>query len=449
MNFELYIIGSRGGFEILPEDGNDKIFRQCAAMHKNTETLVIAQDWDIMHYLYFHQIGKRKDFLGIGISFNGCSFNSTQAAFDVLEHLFTTAVCESLMVRMNNDGQVVFNPEAFHEQSAQYNRLCQEAQLYIDEMPRGSFGKKSTSYHYGRGETSISFEGGDEAVFNALSNNDYVAVVRHGGGEELSDLQGRMRQLQEEKTELTQRYNEVLKKKKQYSTVVILLSTLIVGAGIAAFVIYKNYNTIGFLKGNVTVLEQDVESKRETITKQNVRMATLEESSQKQKNRILQLIDSVAQAGAMNDLYSDMTHTVGLPPITSDNFDYGYSMWLFADYPMTITSIWLRANRSGSVRIVLRDQDGSFVDDETVSVYDYFSPRSLSLSIPHPGYYSLSVDRGSNIKLQYTSTNKTIYRSFGSSALNIIGCCSQGNGYADASTGYYQYFYSIHYKVRL
>ncbi len=449
MNFELYIIGSRGGIEVIPEDGNEKIFRQCAAMHKNSETLVIVQDWDIMHYIYFHNVGKRKDFIGIGLSFNGRSFCSTQAAFDLFEHLFTTAVCESIIVQMNYDGLVVFNPEEFHQQTAQYNRLYQEAQQYIDDMPRGSFGKKTTSYHYGRGETYISFEGGDEAVVNALMNNDYVAVSRHGGGEELSDLQGRMRQLKEENSELTKRYNDVLKKKKQYSTVVILLSSLIMGAGIAAFVIYRNFNTIGSLKSNVSVLEEDVDNKRKTITKQNVRISDLEESSQNQKYRILQLIDSVAQLDTKKDIYSSMTHTVGLPPIATDNFDKGYTMWLYADYPMTITSIWMRANKSGSIRIILRDQYGSYVDDDNVSVYDYFAPRSLSLSIPNAGYYSLSVGNSSNLKLQYTSTNNTLYRSFSSDVLRIVGCCSQGNGYGDASTGYYQYFYSIQYKVNL
>lgn len=443
MNFELHIISSRNGLEIVPQDGLNGEWRRCAALHQGEETLVVSLDSEIVHYVYLRHIGKKNsnDFFGFVISFNAVCFRNAEKVFDLMERLYETAVYEGLLVHVSDTGQVELNGQPFFEQKSQCQRIEQEARRMVDALPRGSFVARPRIYRTGNGDTTINLSEGDSAVADRMSIYDRVAIVREQSHSGLLDMQSRLRQLHEQSTEWEKKYHEEHKKKKQYSLVVVLLLILFLGGAVSAYIIRGNFFTIGSLNKNL-------EQKQDTIQQHQEHISELQDSVGRQMTKIKNLSEKIGKMENVLSRYASLRYTVGMPTINNNAFDEGYAMWFYAEVPIIIESIALRAKKTGYVSIVLRDADGNWVASETVSVNTFFSQKTVDLKVPSSGYYSLSIE-SDGVRLQYNFVNSETYQMMGSGPLRIKGCCEKGQGYTSARQSYYQYFYNIKYRVEL
>ena len=443
MNYDLHIIGSRNGFEKYPHDGLDDELKRCLSLHDGDETLVISRAPEIIHYVYLHRIGQKDshEFVGLSLSFNGVYLRNAKNAFEVMERLFEAAVYGGLMVHVADNGQVEFNSQSFYDQSAQYNQLKQDTQRVIDSLPRGSIATLPRSFRIGQGNTIVNLEEGELAVSDKVAQYDRVAVTRHAGHSGLSDIQERLERLHEQNVEWEKKYDKERKKKKQFSLVIVLLLLLLVGGAAAAYVIRENFSEIGSLEESVLQRDQELAQKKDDINQHKMHIARLEDTVVKQKNEM-------AELGQRLSRYASLRYSVGLPAESNNSYDEGYAMWFYADVPVVIDELSLRAKKSGYVQIVLRDSEGDYVASETVHVGTYFTDESVNLKIPSSGYYSLTAETV-GMRLQYNSTNRSIYQTMGSGPLRIKGCCGRGGSYSSAQQNYYQYFYNIKYHVEL
>jgi hypothetical protein len=450
MNFELHIIGSREGFEKYPHDGFDEEAKRCVALLQGAETLVISRAQEVIHYVYLHDIGQKgaRDYVGLSISFNGVYFRSVEKAFEVMERLFETAVYEGLMIHVSDNGQVEFNPQSFYDQRAQYNQLKKGTQRVLDSLPRNSITSLPRSFRIGQGDNRVTLEEGESVVADRVAQFDRVAVSRESGHSGLSDIQERLERLHKQNVEWEQKYNEERKKKKQYSLVVVLLLILLLGGAGAAYIIRGNFFTIGSLEEDVSQLNEELSLRKEDIRRHQMHIAKLQDTVVHQIKKIESLSDSLQQKEYALSRFASLEYTVGMPTVDNNSFDEGYSMWLYAEVPITIESLALRAKSSGYADIVLRDCEGNYVASETVYVNTYFSQKTVDLKIPSSGYYSLNVET-SGMRLQYNSVSSDTYRTMGSGPLRIKGCCVRGKGYGSAQQNYYQYFYNIKYRLAL
>ncbi len=304
------------------------------------------------------------------------------------------------------------------------------------------------SFRIGQGDSRVTLEEGESVVADRVAQFDRVAVSRKSGHSGLSDIQERLERLHKKNIEWEQKYNEERKKKKQYSLVVVLLLILLLGGAGAAYIIRGNFFTIGSLEENVSQLNEELAHKQEDIRQHQMHIAKLQDTVVHQIKKIESLSDSLQQKEYALSRFAALQHTVGMPTVDNNSFDEGYSMWLYAEVPITIESLALRAKSSGYAEIVLRDSDGSYVASETVYVNTYFSQKTVNLKIPSSGYYSLNVET-SGMRLQYNSVNSETYRTMGSGPLRIKGCCGRGKSYGSAQQNYYQYFYNIKYRLAL
>lgn len=443
MNYDLHIIGSRNGYEKYPHDGLDDELKQCSALHRGDETLVISHAPEIIHYVYFHHIGQKgtHEFVGLSLSFNGVYFRNVKKAFEVMERIFETAVYGSLMIHVVDNGQVEFNPQSFYDQNAQYNQLKKDTQRIIDSLPRNSIVTLPRSFRIGQGNATVNLDEGEIVVADKVAQYDRVAVTRDAGHSGLSDIQERLARLHDQNVEWEKKYDKERKKKKQFSLVIVLLLLLLVGGAAAAYVIRENFSEIGSLEESVLQRDQELAQKKDDINQHKMHIARLEDTVVKQKNEM-------AELGQRLSRYASLRYSVGLPAESNNSYDEGYAMWFYADVPVVIDELSLRAKKSGYVQIVLRDSDGDYISSETVYASTSFSEKSVNLKIPSSGYYSLTAE-SSGMRLQYNSTNRSIYRTMGSGPLRIKGCCGRGGSYSSAQQDYYQYFYNIKYHVEL
>lgn len=443
MNFEVHIIGSRNGYEKYPHDGLDDELKQCSALHRGDETLVISRAPEIIHYVYFHHIGQKgtHEFVGLSLTFNGVYFRNVKKAFDVMERIFETAVYGSSMIHVADNGQVEFNSQSFYDQNAQYNQLKKETQRIIDTLPRNCIVALPRSFRIGQGNATVNLEEGEIVVADKVAQYDRVAVTRDAGHSGLSDIQERLARLHDQNVEWEKKYDKERKKKKQFSLVIVLLLLLLVGGAAAAYVIRENFSEIGSLEESVLQRDQELAQKKDDINQHKMHIARLEDTVVKQKNEM-------AELGQRLSRYASLRYSVGLPAESNNSYDEGYAMWFYADVPVVIDELSLRAKKSGYVQIVLRDSDGDYISSETVYASTSFSEKSVNLKIPSSGYYSLTAE-SSGMRLQYNSTNRSIYRTMGSGPLRIKGCCGRGGSYSSAQQDYYQYFYNIKYHVEL
>ena len=450
MNFELHIIGSRDGYEKYPHDGFDEESKRCVTLHQGAETLVISRAQEIIHYVYLHSIGQKEsnDYFGLCLSFNGVYFHSAGKAFEVMERLYETAVYEGLMVHVADNGQVEFNPLSFFDQGAQYNQLKKDIHRIIDSLPRNNITALPRSFRIGQGASRVALEEGESVVADRIAQYDRVAVSRDAGHSGLSDIQERLERLHKQNVEWEKKFNEERKRKKQYSLVVVLLLILLIGGTGAAYIIRGNFFTIGSLEEDVSKLNDELSQKQKTIHQHQMHIAKLQDTVIRQVNMIEHLSDSLQQKEYALSRYASLQYTIGMPAVDNNSFDEGHSMWLYAEFPITIESLSLRAKNSGYADIVLRDAVGNYVASETVYVNTYFSQKAVDLKIPSSGYYSLNVET-SGMRLQYNSVNSEAYRTMGAGPLRIKGCCGRGKSYTSAKQNYYQYFYNIKYRVAL
>lgn len=450
MNFEVHIIGSRNGFEKYPHDGLDDELKRCLILHDGDETLVISRAPEIVHYVYFHHIGQKSthEFVGLSLSFNGVFFRNVKNAFEVMERLFEAAVYEGLMIHVADNGQVEFNSQSFYDQNAQYNQLKKETQRIIDTLPKNCIVALPRSFRIGQGNATVNLEEGEIVVADKVAQYDRVAVTRDAGHSGLSDIQERLARLHEQNVEWEKKYDKERKKKKQYSLVVILLLILLLGGAAAAYIIRGNIFTIGSLEETVSQRDMELAEKQETIHQHQMHIAKLQDAVIRQTREISQLSDSIRNKEWQLSRYASLRYAVGLPTVNNDSFDEGYAMWLYAEAPVVIDALSIRAKTSGYVQIVLRDSDGDYISSETVYASTSFSEKSVNLKIPSSGYYSLTAE-SSGMRLQYNSTDNNVYRTMGSGPLRIEGCCGRGKSYSSAQQDYYQYFYNIKYHVEL
>ncbi len=447
MNSELHIVGSRYGLELIPNDGLDKEVRCCTTLHKGEETLVVSLSSEIVHYVYLHHIGPKgsKDFFGFVMSFNGVCFRSTKCAFEIFERIYETSVYEGLLIHVADNGQIVFDTLPFHEQKAQCQRIEQTARNLVDTLPRSSFVVQPRTYRVGNGEIRVNLSAGDAYMAECITKFDRVAIERELSHSGVNDMQSRLRMLHEQSKDWEKKYQEEHKKKKQYSLVVVLLLVLLIGGAVATYVIRDNLFRIDNLTEKVHQQKQMISERNLTIKHQERQICDLEDAITERNKQVEALSDSVYKIRS----YARMRHRTGLPPMSGSGYDNGYIMWLYADAPITIDVLRMCADKSGSIRVVLRDEYGYLVDEYYADVRPGFCKYYVDLDIPNPGYYSLGVENTGNINFQYTKTDKTIYDAFGGGALRILGCCSRGNGYSSAGYGFYQYFYNIQYHVTI
>ena len=131
----------------------------------------------------------------------------------------------------------------------------------------------------------------------------------------------------------------------------------------------------------------------------------------------------------------------------SSTYDNKYALWLYAEKKIKINSFYVRANKTGYIKLGLYNDQHQLLASKRVYVTKgkkeqvYLSNFIMSKS----GSYYLAIEDIKDISLCYHSLGDSVYTRCQSEFIQVIGSSIKGSFTKNRS--YYQYFYDINYTV--
>ncbi len=395
MNFDFHIFSSRDGYEQYPQDKNVASFYEYARKRNKGSLLAVVRNPKIVRYIYVQGIGGTKDYFGFCVTFNDLCFTNIEQVFGLFEKLYETVVYEGKFLRIDNDGKISFTSGTLSSKVADFEILRGKVFTAVEELPRRATAVLPSSYKINAQEASVSLSDGNKAILDKVANNGCVYIHKNSSessdlnyvGQMLSDLHRQNDRLQ---TELT----AVKRQKNQYRTVLLLLALLLVGAGIAAYVIIGNNQIINSQSYTISELNETIDFKNRQITQTNDQLRAtkllLQESiaqSDSLTKVVSQVRDSAENIGEELDYYQQRVRSLESRVRSAESEARSYSNRMnssSSSTPFTITSI----------KIGNQTYDSDIINDFGNTIYSsqtmYLTPK-IYYSCSTSGTYDLEI----------------------------------------------------------
>ena len=364
MNCTTYIFGKlSSGYTQYPEDSSVHLLSNIYSLCKATTQIIIRREENLMYYCYLRKLTGGQ-YIGFSIVVNGFYAESVGNLFSIFEDAIERIAVQGSFIHYNEDGSFASSVATLKNEEEEIDAisadLCKDfvETIHFGKLPHINYGvakdsKKAFSIEdsekemilssYTYGYTSIY----KDQDFNTVKINRYQAV--------LSRLKVENRNLKQKNTELQNANLKILRQKKQFRNVILLL-IIVMCCGIGLYFLYQNLGDtqMQLEQANANITEQaaSINQKNTTISNQKASISSLKQSYD----------NAVAEK---ETLQAELRTIIGLQPLlfheSSFNFSTGYLKIKY--YGLT----------EGSYNIIIRviSPDGS-------SFLDY--PKSININ---------------------------------------------------------------------
>ncbi len=251
MNSKVYIFGEfNGGYSQYEDDYTKDIFHEMVSCSKATTQVVVHRNNDLMYYAYIRRLDNGK-YIGMCVVVNGVyyDFSGNNELFSLFENKISMLVDKGCLISLDKYGNFVANVDG---SLSVYKDEIQEIsnELNIGLSNFSSSFKHLPSINYSSGKKIIN----EFSVFDNVADitkstvqNGYTCIYKSkdfnskrlkGYIGTLETVQKEKEKLQSDLESLNQKYNKVVRQKKQFTIVVILF--LFVMGGIFAVLRLQN-----------------------------------------------------------------------------------------------------------------------------------------------------------------------------------------------------------------
>lgn len=391
MNLDFHIFSSKDGYEQYPHDNKVINFYEYAQKRGKGALLVVLRGPKLIRYIYVQGIAGTKDYFGFCVTFNDLCFTNVEHVFGLFERLYETVVYEGRFLRIDNNGKISFFPGSFSSKTTDFELLRNKVIEAVATLPRRATALLPSSYKINSQEASASQSEGNDAIMEKVANNGCVYIHKDASdnsdlnyvGQMLSNLHGQNEKLQSELT-------MVKRQKKQYKTVLFLMALLLVGGGIAAYVIIGNNQIINSQTATINELNDTIAQQKNQIADVSNQLETtkmdLQESisqADSLRNVVSKVRDSVVTLCDRLDYYQHRERLFQSKSSVWDSDDSKYYK-SNASEPFTITAI----------KISNQTYSGDIVSDFGNTIYSsqtmYLTPK-IYYNCSSPGTYDLDI----------------------------------------------------------
>lgn len=271
MNSTVYLFGELGQrYSQYPTDYTQLIFQRCAVLSKEKTQLIIHRDTTLMYYSYIRKlddaIAATPQYIGICIVVNGIYFTDIDKLFSIFEDSFTHLTVNGEIIGFTDKGSIVARTSRLNEQINEVEKIKRFIQGEIIQLSSTSKELPPVSYGIANNESKYySIKDNPTELKDASFRYGYTVISKENGynTHSLSSYKGIVRKINQEKEEITNKFNElskqhaiVLNQKKQIKWVAILLAAIIIGSIIFFAEKDKMQNQISYLDSNITSLNE-------------------------------------------------------------------------------------------------------------------------------------------------------------------------------------------------
>ena len=289
MNCSVYIFGElSSGYTQYPEDSSSHILNRLITNCKATTQLVIRRDDNLMYYSYVRKLENNK-YVGIAIAVNGYYIQHIQSLFALFENTIEKLVSQGSIICFSKDGNIIPTQKQLKEQEEDIDTITQNLAKDFNNAGQAcklppvdyTVAKESvkefnindskrnilrSSYTYGYTYTDKDID------YNTVKVDSYRSVLSRVNLENV-DLKKRNSELHEEN-------QKILRQKKQFKNVVLLI-LLVIGCGVG---IYFLYNTLNDTQYQLDEANETIVKKDNTIERKNNKIVSLGNSIDSLKN---------------------------------------------------------------------------------------------------------------------------------------------------------------------
>ena len=283
MNCSVYIFGELSfGYTQYPEDSSSHVLSNLITNCKATTQLVVKREDNLMYYSYIRKLENNK-YIGLSILVNGYYIQNIQDLFSIFEKTLEELVTQGSIVCFSNDGKIVPSQRQLIEQeedidsistnlSLEFNNACKSYRLpSVDYSVAKDSIKEYSINDDKRDITRSSYTYGFTYIYK---DKDYNTVKVDSYRSVLSRISAENNDLRKKNTELHEENQKILRKKKQFRNVILLIF-VVIGCGIGIYFLYNNLN---YTQDQLTEANETIILKNNTIKKNNNKISSLKYS---------------------------------------------------------------------------------------------------------------------------------------------------------------------------
>ena len=297
MNFVVYIFGElSSGYTQYPEDSSSNILKNLYSKCKATTQIVIHRDSSMMYYSYIRKISENR-YIGFSIAVNGYFITKIEDLFTLFENTIEKIAKQGAFIHFSDDGSLTTSSTKLCKEEEEIDTLSDNLRRAFDNL--GSFKSKLPQENYSVAKDSVKefniFDDKRDIVRATYTygytfiykNEDFNTVRMNSYQSVLSRLNETNLVLRKENKELQENNQEILRQKKQFRNVILLIF-VVIGCSIGIFFLYNNLNstqwqldkansTIAVRNNKISRLKNSIDSLQYEYNEEHRRKVSLEE----------------------------------------------------------------------------------------------------------------------------------------------------------------------------
>lgn len=345
----IYIFGVfNNGYTQCPNDSTSNILRNLYSNSKTVTQIAIHRDGNLMYYCYIRKLGNGK-YIGLCNVLTGVYLTKIDSLFSLFEKTTEIMANKGTIVHYAENGELTTSLNQLYKNSEDVALISSNLLSSFNALNKSPLPPIDFSVAEG---STVSFSVNDlnsEIVkaSHTFSNTyiykdkDYNTVQINRYKSVLSRINETNLSLRKENKELQDKNQEILRQKKQFRNVILLI-LVVIGCGVGIYILYDNLNsTQGQLdEANNTIVEKNIviDSKNNRINYLKSSIDSLQKEYNEEHNRKVAIEERLTKVCSFNPFI------VTSCSVGSEEFSFDY----FADEEKDVTVTLKAINEKNS-----------------------------------------------------------------------------------------------------
>lgn len=342
----VFIFGElANGYSQYPNDSTSEIFKKQFLNSKAQTQVAIHRDGNLMYYSYIRKLDGNR-YIGISVVLTAILLTKIDGLFSIFERIIEIMANKGLIIHYAENGDLTTSTKYLYESSEDIAVISEKLNTLFAGLLSSARELPHIDYSIEK-DSSCSFSENDNineivkathsfSYTYIYKDKDYNTVQINSYKSVLSRINETNLSLRKENKELQDKNQEILRQKKQFRNVILLI-LVVIGCGVGIYILYDNLNnTQGQLdEANNTIVEKNnvIDSKNNRINYLKSSIDSLQKEYNEEHNRKVALEERLTKVCSSNPFI------VTSCSVGSEEFSFDYYADEEKDVTVTLKAI--------------------------------------------------------------------------------------------------------------
>lgn len=335
MNCNVYIFGElSSGYTQYPEDGSSHVLKKLYPFCKTQSQIVVSRDAGMMYYCYIRKLNDNK-YIGLCVAVNGYYITHVDELFALFESTIEKIAQHGTFIHFAKDGTLTTSTKILNQEEEEIDTLSENLRLGFEELGNSTNILPPVDYTVAKNSIKEFTDLDDKRdIVRASYTYGYTFIYKDKDFDtvRMNSYRSILKQLNDENNSLRKRNGDleeqnakILRQKKQFKNVVLLV-ILVIGCVLG---IYFLYNDLNNTQSRLDEANQTISSKDNVIDDKNKRISIIRDSVfsyqnlyNAEYNKRVEVEDSLLEIKSKINTYYPFIVTSLSINGNSFNFDY-------------------------------------------------------------------------------------------------------------------------------